>query len=183
MNETKHIFLLAGYLSCYHYHHDNPTTKCCLVVETGYSFTHIVPYILQKKFKPGIIRINIGGKILTNHLKEVISYRQLHVMEETYVMNQCKEDLCFVSTDFDQDLKVAKMKWPKNTIVRDYILPDYTTVNRGLIKTLDETSVSKTIDKDQASKRAKLFFLYIFLQDKYNLTLSFILLANFEDEQ
>lgn len=144
------FFLIAGNLSCYHYHHDNPTAKCCLIVETGYSFTHIVPYILQKKYKPGILRINIGGKILTNYLKEVISYRQLHVMEETYVMNQCKEDLCFVSTDFDRDHKIAKMKWPKNTIVRDYILPDYTTVNRGIIKTLDETSASK--DKDQVSK-------------------------------
>ncbi|XP_025422340.1 actin-related protein 6-like isoform X1 [Sipha flava] len=139
----------AGNLSCYHYHHNNPSTKCCLVVESGYSFTHIVPYILQKKYKPGMLRINIGGKILTNHLKEVISYRQLHVMEETYVMNQCKEDLCFVSTDFDQDHKIAKMKWPKNTIVKDYILPDYTTVNRGLIRTLDETSNSRTVDKDQ----------------------------------
>lgn len=99
-----------------------------------------------------MLRINIGGKILTNHLKEVISYRQLHVMEETYVMNQCKEDLCFVSTDFDQDHKIAKMKWPKNTIVKDYVLPDYTTVNRGLIRTLDETSISKTVDKDQACK-------------------------------
>lgn len=73
-------------------------------------------------------------------------------MEETYVMNQCKEDLCFVSTDFDRDHKIAKMKWPKNTIVRDYILPDYTTVNRGIIRTLDETSVSRNVDKDQASK-------------------------------
>lgn len=130
-----------------------------MVVETGYSFTHIVPYILQTKFKPGILRINVGGKVLTNHLKEVISYRQLHVMEETYVMNQCKEDLCFVSTEFNQDLKIAKMKWPKNTIVRDYILPDYTTLNRGVIKTLDQTSGSNIIDKDQAS--AMYFLLFI----------------------
>jgi len=130
-----------------------------LVVESGYSFTHIVPYILQKKFKPGILRVNVGGKILTNHLKEVISYRQLHVMEETYVMNQCKEDLCFMSTDFDRDLKIAKTKWPKNTIVRDYILPDYTTVNRGLIRTLDETSVSRTIDKDQVSTNCNIIFM------------------------
>lgn len=105
-----------------------------------------------------MLRINVGGKILTNHLKEVISYRQLHVMEETYVMNQCKEDLCFISKDFNQDLKIAKTKWPKNTIVRDYILPDYTSVNRGIIRTLDETSISKTLDKDQASKNyIKLF--------------------------
>lgn len=85
-------------------------------------------------------------------------------MEETYVMNQCKEDLCFVSTDFDRDHKIAKMKWPKNTIVRDYILPDYTTVNRGIIRTLDETSVSRNIDKDQASKYFVNYnFYYLFI--------------------
>lgn len=33
-------------------------------------------------------RIDVGGKLLTNHLKEIISYRQLQVMDETYVMNQ-----------------------------------------------------------------------------------------------
>lgn len=55
-----------------------------------------------------IYRINVGGKHLTNQLKEVISYRQLMVMDENYVMNQIKEDLCYVSTDFDIDMKIAK---------------------------------------------------------------------------
>jgi len=35
-----------------------------------------------------LLRIDVGGKLMTNHLKEVISYRQLQVMDETYVMNQ-----------------------------------------------------------------------------------------------
>jgi hypothetical protein len=53
-------------------------------------------------------RINIGGKHLTNQLKEVISYRQLMVMDETFVINQVKEDLCFVSTDFTSDIQTAQ---------------------------------------------------------------------------
>ncbi len=53
-------------------------------------------------------RINVGGKHLTNYLKEIISYRQLMVMDETYVINQVKEELCFVSNDFDLDIKKAK---------------------------------------------------------------------------
>ena len=32
---------------------------------------------------------------------QVISYRQLHVLDETYVMNGCKEDCCYVAKDFD----------------------------------------------------------------------------------
>jgi actin-related protein 6 len=53
----------------------NAGTLCCLLVDSGYSFTHIVPYIRGKKLKQGIIRIDVGGKMLTNHLKEIISYR------------------------------------------------------------------------------------------------------------
>ena len=53
-------------------------------------------------------RMNIGGKVLTNHLKEVISYRQLHVMDETYVINQVKEDVCYVSNQFYKDMEIAK---------------------------------------------------------------------------
>jgi actin-related protein 6 len=57
--------------------------------------------------KTVISRINVGGKMLTNHLKEILSYRQLMVMDESHVMNQCKEDVCFVSTDFKQDMAIA----------------------------------------------------------------------------
>ena len=34
--------------------------------------------------------------------------RQLMVMDETYVMNQVKEDVCFVSLDFFKDMEIAK---------------------------------------------------------------------------
>lgn len=31
------------------------------------------------------------------------------VMDETYVINQVKEELCYVSTNFDSDMKIAKL--------------------------------------------------------------------------
>ena len=34
--------------------------------------------------------------------------RQLMVMDETYVMNQCKEDVCYVSTQFNKDMKLSR---------------------------------------------------------------------------
>lgn len=30
------------------------------------------------------------------------------VMDETYVINQVKEEVCYVSTNFDNDMKLAK---------------------------------------------------------------------------
>ena len=35
-------------------------------------------------------------------------FRQLHVMDETHVINQVKEDVCYVSQDFYQDMKTAQ---------------------------------------------------------------------------
>lgn len=120
------------------------------MVDTGYSFTHVVPYINGTKCSNGIQRLHIGGKVswlnylyhsitgiilqmLTNHMKDILSYRQYHVMEETYVINQVKEDTCFVSENFKADLKIASQPFPTNHIVRNYILPDFNTIRRGWV--------------------------------------------------
>ena len=85
--------------------------------------------------RSAVRRLDVGGKLLTNHLKEVTSYRQLHVLDETYVMNGCKEDCCYVAKDFD--VEVAKAK--RNEIARDYVLPDFTAIRRQVfVANLDE---------------------------------------------
>lgn len=81
--------------------------KCSIVVDSGYSFTHIVPYYQASIIQNAVRRIDIAGKALTNQLKEWLSYRQIDVRDETYVINQCKEDSCFVTTDINRDMKIA----------------------------------------------------------------------------
>ncbi|XP_018515650.1 LOW QUALITY PROTEIN: actin-related protein 6 [Lates calcarifer] len=128
----------AGFLAAHHYFHTKPSELCCLVVDSGFSFTHIVPYCRSKKMKEGIRRINVGGKLLTNHLKEIISYRQLHVMDETHVINQVKEDVCYVSQHFYKDMEVAQMKGEENSVMRDYVLPDFSSIKKGFCKPREE---------------------------------------------
>ncbi len=80
-----------------------------LFVDSGHSFTHIVPYIDGQLYKEvgtkeygktyihtpqGLTRIDVGGKALTNYLKDVLSYRQLDLSEETYVLNAIKVCCC-----------------------------------------------------------------------------------------
>lgn len=101
--------------------------------------------------KNAVKRINVGGKVMTNHLKEIISYRQLMVMDETYVINQLKEDVCYVAQDFNKDMKIARSKGKDNTIWRDYILPDYTTIHRGYMKPAEETD-TKASSNEQIIK-------------------------------
>ncbi|XP_064487954.1 actin-related protein 6-like [Ornithodoros turicata] len=138
----------AGTLSAFRYQKENPKETGCIVVDSGFSFTHIAPYVKGKKVKDAIKRMNLGGKALTNHLKDIISYRQLHVMDETYVMNQVKEDACFVSTNFWREMGIAKKRGTENTVVRDYILPDYTVIKRGYLRPAEETT-GKAKDNEQ----------------------------------
>uniref|UniRef100_A0A1A8HAZ4 Actin-related protein 6 n=2 Tax=Nothobranchius korthausae TaxID=1143690 RepID=A0A1A8HAZ4_9TELE len=132
----------AGSLAAHHYFHTKPSELCCLVVDSGFSFTHIVPYCRSKKLKEGIRRINVGGKLLTNHLKEIISYRQLHVMDETHVINQVKEDVCYVSQQFYKDMEIALSKGEDNSVVRDYVLPDFSSIKKGFCKPREEMVLS-----------------------------------------
>lgn len=127
-------------LSSFKYSITTENNLGCLVVDTGFSFTHIVPYINGAKVKEAIRRIDVGGKVLTNQLKEFISYRQLNVMDETHVMNQCKEDCCFVSMDFKKDMEKTRLRDKSNDIIKEYVLPDYNQVKRGYIQDLKTDS-------------------------------------------
>uniref|UniRef100_A0A183BI80 Actin-related protein 6 n=1 Tax=Globodera pallida TaxID=36090 RepID=A0A183BI80_GLOPA len=118
-------FLRTSAPSCTAQAHCSSENPCCIVVDSGHSFTHIVPFVEGKIVREGIIRTDVGGKALTNQLKDWISYRQLHVMDETYLINCCKEDCCFVSTNFQHDME----HWRANRV--DYILPDFVHTTRG----------------------------------------------------
>ncbi|RZC42603.1 actin-related protein 6 [Asbolus verrucosus] len=120
------------------YHQEIGAKPPCVIVDSGYSFTHVIPYLEGKKYLKGVRRINVGGKLLTNHLKDIISYRQYHVMEETFVINQVKEDTCYVSQDFKSDLKAAELPSSKNHIIRNYVLPDFNNIRRGYIQDADK---------------------------------------------
>ncbi|XP_975041.1 actin-related protein 6 [Tribolium castaneum] len=125
-------------LAVLQYHKEIGAKPPCIIVDSGYSFTHVIPYLEGKKYLKGVRRINVGGKLLTNHLKDIISYRQYHVMEETFVINQVKEDTCYVSQDFKSDLKAAELPPSKNHIIRNYVLPDFNNIRRGYIQDRDQ---------------------------------------------
>lgn len=81
----------------------------------------------------GVRRIDVGGKFLTNYLKEMVSVRHYYMMEETYIMNEVKEKVSFVSTDFNADMEKCK-KGRGEGIVLDYVLPDYNSNKPGYVR-------------------------------------------------
>lgn len=106
--------------------------ECVLVIDSGYSFTHIIPVIDFSVQEQAVKRVDVGGKLLTNYLKEVISYRKYNMMEETYIVNEIKESVCYVSQNFKEDMEICHEK-PRSKLEICYALPDYSTGKHGYI--------------------------------------------------
>lgn len=45
------------------------------MVDAGFSYTHAVPVFDYHVLEEGVRRIDLGGKALTNFMKELVSYR------------------------------------------------------------------------------------------------------------
>ncbi|KAI8839283.1 hypothetical protein BC829DRAFT_403880 [Chytridium lagenaria] len=78
-------------------------------------------------------RMNVGGRLLTNHLKETISFRQWNMMEETSIVNDVKEDCCYVAVDLETQIQNAMA----GKVNIEYVLPDFKKHKRGKILTFD----------------------------------------------
>lgn len=120
-------------------------TKCCLVIDSGFSMTHVVPTYKSKALSKGIRRINIGGKLLTNLLKEKISYRQWNMDDEFFLVNQVKEDLGLVCSSSKElihslkrsrnirNVKVNYKNRAMGDLNRNFILPDFVHTFEGTV--------------------------------------------------
>ncbi|KFK33848.1 hypothetical protein AALP_AA5G067700 [Arabis alpina] len=123
-------------------------TQCSLVVDCGFSFTHAVPVVHNFTINHAIKRIDLGGKAFTNYLKELVSYRSINVMDETFLMDDAKEKLCFVSLDLLRDLRVARNQ---NVIKATYVLPDGLTHTKGYVKDSEAANRYLSLGEQQGS--------------------------------
>ncbi|KAL4803929.1 actin family [Aspergillus unguis] len=127
-------------------------TECLLVVDSSYSHTIVTPVYNGQPLQRGIRRLDLGGKHLTNYLKELVSMRQYNMVDETYIMNEVKESVCFVSNDFGGDLERTwkgnrkrgqPQPEPGESVVVDYVLPDPNGGKRGFMRPHDPLLGSK----------------------------------------
>lgn len=79
--------------------------ECLLVIDSGFSHTTITPLYNGRPLQRAIRRLDFGGKHLTNLLKEIISVRYFDLHQDVKVVNDIKEDVCFVSQDFKADME------------------------------------------------------------------------------
>lgn len=107
------------------------------MVDCGFSFTHAAPVFQNFTVNYAVKRIDLGGKALTNYLKELVSYRAINVMDETFIIDDVKEKLCFVSLDVARDLQIARKRGKDNLLRCTYVLPDGVTHTKGFVKDPD----------------------------------------------
>ncbi|KAI4377163.1 hypothetical protein MLD38_014840 [Melastoma candidum] len=105
-----------------------------VVVESGFSWTQAAPVVDGVTLNYGVRRVDLGGKALTNYLKEMVSYRKINVMDETLLMDEVKEKLCFVSLNVQRDLQLARKPGRSNPFRCTYVLPDGVTHTKGFVK-------------------------------------------------
>ncbi|KAL3086471.1 hypothetical protein niasHS_008340 [Heterodera schachtii] len=118
-NYRFHAFLRTSASACTAQAHCSAHNPCCVVVDSGHSFTHIVPFV--------------GGQIVREGI--------------------CKEDCCFVSTDFQRDMD----RWRANRV--DYVLPDFVHTTRGHVLHWGDVSnrlAHKNADVDEQQQKVTL---------------------------
>lgn len=118
--------------------------ECLLVVDSGYSHTTVTPVYKGQPLQRAIRRLDLGGKHLTNFLKEMVSMRQYNMVDETYIMNEVKEAVCFVSDDISKDMertwkgnRKRDQPDPGEGVVVDYVLPDPNAGKKGFMRPYD----------------------------------------------
>lgn len=114
--------------------------EACLVIDLGNSYTHVVPVWQNEVLWAGVKRLDIGGKMMTNLLKETISFRQWDMMEETWIVGHLKEKSFFVAASKFEENKQRPSQWGIEELLRfgksskrgdcpiqqSIVLPDYT---------------------------------------------------------
>jgi actin-related protein 6 len=87
-------------------------------------FTHANPMYQNFTINYGVKRIDLPGKVLTNYFKELVSNRVVNMMDETCIMDNVKENFCFVFLDVTHNLEVARKPGNENLIRRAYVFLD-----------------------------------------------------------
>mmetsp|Transcript_883 Transcript_883/g.1908 ORF Transcript_883/g.1908 Transcript_883/m.1908 type:complete len:424 (-) Transcript_883:1853-3124(-) len=107
--------------------------EIAVVLDVGFSFANAVPLFPPTKVNGELRtplnctkRLNLGGKALTNFLKETISFQTWNLMDDYLLVNAIKERLCYTALDFRKEL--ADVKRNPDSIRKMYVLPDGTAL-------------------------------------------------------
>lgn len=141
---------------------DEPApAECYVQVDIGYSHTTVTPVYRGHPLKSATRRLDVAGKLMTNHLTHLLSLQHYDLSAEPYMVTQIKEDVSYVARDAAAFRTGLDTTWhgnpsvsrtAANDIVLDYVLPNWRTTTRGRVR---EHDASLTPAQRMAADRAR----------------------------
>lgn len=123
-------------------------SRAGVVVDVGYSCSWIVPVYDQRALNYAARRVDVGGKALTNFLKEQLSLRHFNMMDETHLVNHIRETVCFVDSRFEATMLRAA-RGDHAALRCQYVLPDHVDCHVGFVRGSPDDPRRPLSDDDQ----------------------------------